>query len=559
MTRRIFLAVFLTALTVMLGSSVAAFFVFGYQAEVQYELSLEEVSESLRPGVESMGSAYLMQLPSDYEIRLTWIAANGDVLYDNRADVTMMENHGDREEILEALADGVGRATRQSGTLGVQTVYYATRLSDGSVLRLSGTQDAGRALIYGLIQPTLFILLGLLLLSALLSARVSSGIVRPINRINPEDPGCTPVYPELQPIVARLSEQNRRVRAQMSEILTRRTEFDTLTDHMSEGMIILNDRAEILSCNRSARLLFGLEDGEIPRNVLTLRGTDGFRAAVRASLSGENGYDTMEREGKYYSLLATPVLREGNVEGTVIMILDVTEKEERDRLRREFTANVSHELKTPLTSISGFAELIGNGLAGEEDVRRFAGNIYREARRLITLVGDIIRLSQMDGGEVSMDEEQIDLYAVARETVERLRNVAEDRQVTLTVEGEPVYVSGNYQLISLMIYNLAENGIQYNREGGQVHVRVRRTGKGAELQVADTGIGIPKEAQSRVFERFYRVDKSHSKEIGGTGLGLSIVTHAAACHGATVTLESEEGKGTVITLIFPLPGKEGAT
>lgn len=388
-------------------------------------------------------------------------------------------------------------------------------------------------------------------LALVLSARIASGIMRPIRELDLAHPNRDKVYPELVPILGYIEDGNRQARAQVNELMRRRTEFDTLTAHMSEGMIILNDRAEILSCNRAARVLFSLAEDEVPKNVLTLRATDGFRAAVRAALAGQNGYDLWQTGETYYSLLATPVLHEGGVEGAVLMFLDVTEKEERERLRREFTANISHELKTPLTSISGFAELIANGIADEADSRRFAANIHREASRLITLVTDIIRLSQLDGGEFKFDAAPLDLYALACEAVERLENVAAAGGVTLTVEGEPTLIAGNYQIVSQMICNLAENGIRYNRAGGFVRVSVKESAEGAVLTVTDNGIGIPTEAQPRVFERFFRVDKSHSKEIGGTGLGLSIVKHGALCHGATVSLASEEGKGTEITVFFP--------
>lgn len=411
------------------------------------------------------------------------------------------------------------------------------------------TDFAERAFLH----PILLLFLLLLLLSPLVATLIATCLVRPIVTVDPKHPPREHPYPELRPVLDRLDRVDRRLHRQMSEMLSRRSEFDTLTAHMSEGMIIFNDCAEILTCNRSARLLFGLDEGTVPKSILTLRATEGFRNAVSTALAGENGYDVMENGGKYYSILATPIIQEGNVEGAVLMLLDVTEKEERERLRREFTANISHELKTPLTSISGFAELIEKGIADGEDSRRFAGNIYTEAQRLITLVGDIIRLSQLDGGEFAFDENRLDLYAIAEEVLGRLGNVAEKQGVSLRLAGEHVGVAGNLQIVSLMIYNLVENGIQYNRAGGHVEVFVARAEGGVLLRVSDSGIGIPPEAQSRVFERFFRVDKSHSKENGGTGLGLSIVKHAAARHHARLSLTSEVGKGTEVSLVFPCP------
>ena len=412
-------------------------------------------------------------------------------------------------------------------------------------------EDTATAMIVDLVGAFLVVFTVVLAVALAVSVRIASGILHPIRHLDLTHPDKAKVYPELSPILGYIEDRNREARTQMNELMRRRNEFDALTAHMSEGMIILNDRAEILSCNRAARTLFSLGEGDVPKNVLTLRATDGFRAAVRAALSGQNGYDLWQNGEIYYSLLATPVLHEGGVEGAVLMFLDVTEKEERDRLRREFTANISHELKTPLTSISGFAELIANGIADGEDSRRFAGNIHREASRLITLVADIIRLSQLDGGEFKFEEEPLDLLAVAREVAERLENAAALGEITLTAEGENALIAGNLQIVNQMVYNLAENAIRYNRAGGFVHIKVEKTADAVLLTVTDSGIGIPQDAQPRVFERFFRVDKSHSKEIGGTGLGLSIVKHGALCHGATLSLTSEEGKGTEIAVRFP--------
>lgn len=412
-------------------------------------------------------------------------------------------------------------------------------------------EDTATVMLVDLAGAFLVVFFAVLVIALIVSARIASNILHPIRHLDLTHPDRTKVYPELSPILGYIEDRNREARTQMNELMRRRNEFDALTAHMSEGMIILNERAEILSCNRAARALFSLGESDVPKNVLTLRATEGFRSAVRAALSGKNGYDLWQNGETYYSLLATPVLDGGGVEGAVLMFLDVTEKEERERLRREFTANISHELKTPLTSISGFAELIANGIADGEDSRRFAGNIHREASRLITLVADIIRLSQLDGGEFKFEEAPFNLLAVAREVAERLENVAATGQVTLTAEGEDAYIAGNLQIVSQMVYNLAENAIRYNRAGGFVRIRVAKEADAVLLTVTDNGIGIPQDAQSRVFERFFRVDKSHSKEIGGTGLGLSIVKHAALCHGATLALASEEGKGTEISVRFP--------
>ena len=416
------------------------------------------------------------------------------------------------------------------------------------VLDPSASMEEARIALIG---PTVIIICLAVLLAALCAAFAAYAVMRPIRKLDPAHPETAAVYPELAPLLTRIGDQGKQVRAQSSELNRSRSRFETLTAHMSEGMVIIDDRAEVISCNPAARTLFGIGEGELPKNVLALRATAAFRAAVRDALAGKNGYEIWRTDEKYYSMLATPIRREGGVEGAVLMLLDVTEREERERLRREFTANISHELKTPLTSISGFAELIAAGVATEEDSRRFAENIHREAGRLITLVGDIIHLSEIDGGELPFDEEPIDLAATAAEVLSRLESIAAQAEIALSFEGEHALVRGNAGLVERMIYNLVENGIHYNRTGGYVRVRVENNGDRIALFVTDNGIGIPHEAQSRVFERFFRVDKSHSKEIGGTGLGLSIVKHAAARHGATLTLTSEVGKGTTVALYFP--------
>lgn len=387
--------------------------------------------------------------------------------------------------------------------------------------------------------------------SAGFSALLAMWIVRPVLGIDPARPDTDTPYEELRPMLERLSDRDRAVSRQMEELERRRQEFDTLTGAMDEALVLINTRAEIVFCNARARTLFGVT-GDLPRGVLNLRETDGFREAVRAALSGRRGEEEMKTEEKTYHISVTPVCRESGIDGAVLTALDVTESEARERLRREFTANISHEMKTPLTSISGFAELIGNGVADGEDARRFAGRIHADAQRMITLVGDIIRLSQLDGGEIPFDELPVDLAAVARDVTERLQPFAASRGVTLTLDAESAPVRGNRQTAELMLHNLVENGIHYHGERDPyVRVTVKPDARGVLLRVEDNGIGIPPEAQNRVFERFYRVDKSHSRELGGTGLGLSIVKHAAAYHGAALSLESESEKGTAVTLVFP--------
>jgi len=393
------------------------------------------------------------------------------------------------------------------------------------------------------------VLVAIILLTLVIARLLAGDIVRPISDIDPDRPErALEVYGELKPMVDKLTQQKRRVAKQMEELKARENEFISITSNMNDGMLIINSAAEIITVNQAAEKILGI-DG-LPRTALRQDDPQGLKDAVGEALQGRNGYYDFSRGDKHYSLIATPVLREGIGSGAVVFIIDDTEKEEREALRREFTSNVSHELKTPLTSISGFAELIGCGMAEGEDARRFAENITREAKRLISLVGDIIRLTQLDGGEIPFDGE-ITLIDVARETVGRLENIAEASGVTLSAEGNTSTVLGTRQILEELVYNLVDNGIKYNRKGGYVKVKVCENEDGVILTVEDNGIGIPADKQDRVFERFYRVDKSHSKEIGGTGLGLSIVKHAALYHKAKIALSSREGEGTSISLTFP--------
>ena len=400
----------------------------------------------------------------------------------------------------------------------------------------------GMGVYFGLIVPLSIVAI------FVISKLIALSVVRPIEKIDPRRPEALLVYDELRPILGKLSNQNYRLARQMDELKVREGEFASITANMSDGMLVINSRTNILSCNEGARRIFGIS-GELPKSVLALDPSEGFRDAVGAALSGGNGYYGISRGEKHYSLIAASVSSDGAVEGAVIVIVDDSEKEHREALRREFTSNISHELKTPLTSISGFAELISCGMAEGDEAKHFATNIQKEAQRLITLVGDIIRLTQLDGREIPYDGE-IDLYEIAAETLERLTGIAERSEISLTLEGSSAIVEGNRQILEEIVYNLTDNAIKYNKRGGAVTVKTESKNGEVTLTVTDTGIGIPQDKQDRVFERFYRVDKSHSKSIGGTGLGLSIVKHAAAYHKAKISLSSTEGVGTEIKIIF---------
>ena len=500
-------------------------------------------------GVELEGMDYLTGLHTSS--RVTWVAADGTVLYDNEADASSMENHADREEIQEALSSDTGTAQRYSSTLSEQTIYVTQRLEDGTVIRLASAQKTVGLLLVSMVQPILIILLLSLLLSAALASRLSKGLIRPILSLDLEHPEDCETYDELTPLLSRLKRQNDTIQRQMDLLKQRQTEFAALTDNMSEGFLLLDLQGHVLSHNSGALRLLGAEEPAGEVNVLVLNREEPFRHAVDEALAGRRCQQLLHLNGRYCQLLANPVLADGKPAGAVLVLLDVTEQEQREELRREFTANVSHELKTPLTSISGIAEIMCSGMVKAEDIQSFAGDIYQEAQRLIALVEDIIRLSRLDEGAETLEREDVNLLTLAQDVARRLDPAAQKAGVTLKVMGRSAEVYGIPSVLGEMVYNLCDNAIKYNRPGGTVNVTVAPDGRGTELTVEDTGIGIPVEDQSRVFERFYRVDKSHSKEIGGTGLGLSIVKHGASLHGAQLHMDSQVGRGTCIQLRFP--------
>lgn len=556
MTGKIFKSIFLSCLAVFILTFALTFgFSYKYYIDRTGEM-LSGEAEYVKQGLLTVGDEYLDGI-EEFSARVTIVTADGTVIYDSLAEdgnLSAFENHKDREEIKEALESGEGAAVRYSDSLGTRSVYYAVRLDDGRVLRLATEHYTVLSALMSIFGPILVLFFFVLLFAFLIAKKLSGTIVRPINEIDLNKPESAEVYDELKPIILKLSSQNYRVSRQLDELKMRESEFVSITSNMSEGMMVINSRAEILTANGSARGLLHFSE-EMPHSVLSIEGVVGLRDAVSSALGGKNGYAEIDRGEKHYSLIATPVIGDGSVEGAVIVIIDDTEKEHRERLRREFTSNVSHELKTPLTSISGFAELIRCGMADGDEARHFADNIYKEAKRLITLVGDIIRLTQLDGREMPYDGE-IELKAVAEEVAERLSQVAEALGVEITVSGEHLSVPGNERAIEEIIYNLTDNALKYNKRGGRVEIRIFMDGSSPTLSVKDNGIGIPKDKQDRVFERFYRVDKSHSREIGGTGLGLSIVKHAALYHKAELSLESEEGVGTEIRVRFRGSEKE---
>ena len=536
------ISVFLLSVALFMG---VLYQYFGNQLTEELETEAWLVAK----GVETMGMDYLDGLKSSS--RITWIDQDGTVLYDSVADPATMKNHADREEIQEAMLGTQGTARRESATLSEKTFYVARRLEDGTVIRLASAQYTVVVLLLSMVQPLLIILVVTLILAAVLASRLSKRMIQPILALDLEHPENCDTYDELAPLLTRIRRQNDTIGRQMELMGQRRQEFEALTENMSEGFVLLDQKGHILSYNTGTLRLLGVLPPAEEANVLALDRTDAFRKSVEQVLQGVRNQCRLDRGGRCVQLLADPVFRDNQVAGAVLVLVDVTEREQGEKMRREFTANVSHELKTPLTAISGMAEIISNGMVKPEDVPGFAGDIYKESQRLIALGEDIIHLSRRDGGGADLRREQVDLLEVARKTVQRLQPLAKQAEVTLAVAGASLVMQGVPSVLEEMVYNLCDNAVKYNHKGGTVTLSVVPGESGGEVTVADNGIGIPAEDQERVFERFYRVDKSHSKEIGGTGLGLSIVKHGAALHDARVELKSTLGEGTTVRLIFP--------
>lgn len=539
MTGKIIRSLFsLAMLVLVIGAALFSGILYGYY-EKQSFASLAQEAEQLQQTMEYVSPEQMRSAD-----RITLIFPDGTVLYDSVARADAMENHLSREEVAQALREGTGKSSHYSSTVLKKNLYYALRLEDGNILRLSREQSSLGAMLLNMAWPIAATVAGLLLLAAGLSVRLARQITQPINAISPDDP--QDVYPELQPLTQRLRQQRETIRNQMDELSRRMREFSAMTENMSEGFLLIDLRGHVLTENHSASMLLPTDAD----NIAKCSQRELCQAAQQA-LTGQRCERLLQQGERTLSVIASPVLESGQVTGAVVLTLDVTEREQREKLRREFSANVSHELKTPLTSISGFAELMSQGLVPSDKVREFSLDIQKECTRLTNLVEDIIDLSRLEEGGGDMTWEDIDLYTLCDDVLQSLEPVSKRQTVTLRLVGESLQVRGVYQVLREMIYNLCDNAIKYNRSGGSVTVTVARSAGRASVTVADTGIGIPYEDQSRVFERFYRVDKSHSRAIGGTGLGLSIVKHAAALHGAEIKLQSRPEDGTVITVLFP--------
>lgn len=552
MTKRIFQSICFVALAVFLASILLIAGVFyEYFSNIQ-QAQLKMQVRLAAQGIAHEGLEYFRGLKGEglEGCRITWIAEDGTVLYDSQSDTADMENHLEREEIKEALATGYGESRRYSVTLMERSLYSAQLLPDDTILRLSISQNSIFMLIFGMTQPIYVIFAVAVILSVILSVRIAKKIVSPLNELDLDRPLSNQGYDELLPLLRRMDSQQEQLRQKETELRWKQKELDTIIGSMKEGMILLNQKGKILSINSTAKRILGTKKDCVRADLLSVNENPRLEEILPAVLKGGEGEEMFAVEEENYRIFASPIISGDMAIGTALFFFNMTGKEKTERLRREFTANVSHELKTPLHSISGYAELMKSGWVKEEDILPFANKIYVEAQRMICLVEDIISLSHLDEGAGDTEREYVDFYGLAGKAAEDLMPQAKAAHVAVEVSGVPFFFYGNGQLLYSIVYNLCDNAIKYNREGGRVDVRVDAEGGEVILSVRDTGIGIAKEHQERIFERFYRVDKSRSKAVGGTGLGLSIVKHAAKICGAQIEVESAEGEGTAVTVRF---------
>ncbi|MBQ3119811.1 MAG: GHKL domain-containing protein [Peptococcaceae bacterium] len=548
MTSRIFKSILSATIVVLMASLIIITGVlYQYFGNVQEEQLKDELSLAAS-AVTQLGENYLESLDSD-RYRLTWVASDGTVLFDSHADAASMENHADREEIKEALISGTGSSTRQSSTLTEQTIYEATRLDDGSILRISVSRATALLLVFGMLQPLAVVLVIAIVLSAWLAHRMAKRVVEPLNTLNLDKPMENDVYEELSPLLHRIHAQHMEIEKQMQTLKHKQDEFDQITGNMKEALVLLDNAGRILSINPAARVLFNTGIACIGEDFLTVERKQNMRLALEeANIQGHSDFRD-KKNGKEYQFDLSRIDSDEKNHGMVILAFDITEQVNAEKHRQEFTANVSHELKTPLQSIIGSAELMENGIVKEDDIPRFVGRIRKEAARLVTLIDDIIRLSQLDEG-ADMPREDVSLRVLSEEVCETLSDAAKIKNVSLEVTGDDGVITGVRRLLYEVVYNLCDNAIKYNNPGGSVKVTIAQKPGEVLFRVQDTGIGIPLEHQDKMFERFYRVDKSHSKQSGGTGLGLSIVKHAVQYHHGKITVESELNKGTSISVLF---------
>ncbi|XOQ45278.1 MAG: histidine kinase [Clostridium sp.] len=551
--RKIFSNMCLLAFTTVLLSAMLVTGILYGKFYSSMKQSVKNEAVYIAAAINFSGQEYLnIQKNTNEMSRVTLISSDGTVLYDSAEDKNMMENHLHRPEVVSAFENGFGEDVRLSKTLGTQYFYYALRLENGNILRVSNAVNSVYASVFASIPYLVLIFAAIFVAAILLANLMTKRIVVPINELNLDDPLSNDVYDELSPLLTRLSRQQAMLKKQMDSLKEKQEEFSAITEHMDEGLIILDVNANILSINNSALKLLGVSSKNcVGQHILTVNRSLALQTAVNSALGGEACEDSLSVGRYHYQLLANPVFVNKTLTGAVLLIIDVTQKHMAEQMRREFSANVSHELKTPLTSISGYAEILKNGLVKPADIQRFSERIYAEASRLIALVEDIMKLSRLDESAPDLPFEEVNLLSLSQEICRRISLLAQKKHIEISVRGDSVSIRGVRQILDEMIYNLVSNAVMYNRDGGSVTVSVFKTSAKTVLEVADTGIGIAPEHQDRIFERFYRVDKSHSKETGGTGLGLSIVKHGANYHGAKIELESQPGKGTKVQIIFP--------
>lgn len=559
MTKRIFGGAFIVSLVAII-SAVAMVLGVAYTKEQQlFKRQLEQQAMLLAATMENTSPdddvESLRKLSHDihgtFENRITYIGQDGTVLFDNEADPATMENHLGREEVVAAKQSGTGTAIRESYTMSEMTVYCARVIGYGCIVRVAGTMDTVAARIAGMWWEVLLVVIIAAMVSLGVAAIVARVVVKPINSIDLKNPDIGESYSEIAPLLHRISEQNHEIDQQIEELTRSRKEFSLITENMSEGFIIIDSRTEVLSYNTAALKILGSDFTGSSRSVLVLNRSEAFRSAVEDALAGKRSETDLTLSEKIYQVIATPAFTGSSVTGAVMIILDITEKEAREELRREFTSNVSHELKTPLTTIYGISDMLVGGIVKPEDIPGFAKNIRDEAGRMITLIQDILKLSQLDENTFSDQRERVDLYELAQSAAERLRPQADEKHVTISVTGERSEFTGIATVLEEMIYNLLDNAVKYNKQGGRADVDVRSSGDDIVVTVSDTGIGVPADSIDRIFERFYRADKSHSRKIGGTGLGLSIVKHGVSLHSGSITVKSSEGSGTTFTMALP--------
>lgn len=551
MTRKIFKAILFVTITMLVASFTMAIFILYSHYEKKEESQVKNDAIYVAEGIKCSGDEYLNNI-SDVSERITWIDEDGNVLYDSYLNAEKLENHSDREEVKGVIENGTGESIRYSSTICKKTYNYAIKLDDGTILRLSISNETIYSLIKNVFSPAIIIFIFAIVLSVIFAKIASKNILRPINEIDLNSPKKQEGYEELTPLLDKITKQNNKISLQMEELKNKQREFTAITENMQEGLLIVNNKQEVLSYNSPIIDFFGAGILKRNREVLSINANKRIHKLIDKAFLGKRSEKIIPIGNRSFQIIANPICQDEENLGAVILIFDVTEKEERDKLRKEFTANVSHELKTPLTSIAGFAEIIKAGIVKQDDICHFAENIYNEAQRMISLIGDIIELSKLDEENMTVTDksERINIYEMTQIIKDRLANKASKRNISIEIMGEDKYINGIRQILEEMIYNLIDNAIKYNKENGKIRISIIENYDNMTFTISDTGIGIPKDECERVFERFYRVDKSHSKEIGGTGLGLSIVKHGASVHGASINIESQLGYGTTVSLQF---------